>query len=45
MSIFITRALFLAPLAILLLAAFGVAWLIEAMSDLASGSSASEKTS
>jgi hypothetical protein len=45
MSTFITRALFIAPLALLLVAAFAVAWLIEAMGDLASGFSRSEKVS
>jgi hypothetical protein len=45
MSTFITRLLFIAPLAILLVAVFMVAWLIEAMGDLTSGFSGTEKLS
>lgn len=45
MSTFITRLLFIAPLAILLVAAFAVAWIIEATGDLTSGFSSSENLS
>jgi hypothetical protein len=45
MSTFFTRLLFIAPVALLLMVAFAVAWLVEVMGDLASGFSRSEKAS
>ena len=45
MSTRMTRALFLAPFALLLLAAFAVALLIETCSDMAAGLHGSEKAS